>query len=239
MLSLLYQAFASHLRGHAARFNGRRRLEMRTLLIFIAVTLALLTSVSATAKTPDGLTPAVETDCDVLIGATPGLYGLCVAYCEAHDAHILSPGGNPADLNVPNRRILENYNRKKTETDPPMPCVQQVPQGSCPCWTAGQLSMVSRPGMNVDVNYPHACLSNSSLTVLENFENGYALPSYIQMSTGGPRFERWCMVKNYEYLGGPADTGFVHAEDEDQFDRGEVRLLARHPGRENVSLRSR
>ncbi len=37
------------------------------------------------ANTPDGMTPAVETLCDAYQDSIPGLYGLCVAYCEAQD----------------------------------------------------------------------------------------------------------------------------------------------------------
>ena len=40
---------------------------------------------SANALTPDGETLANEGVCDVLQGGSPGLYGLCVAYCEAQD----------------------------------------------------------------------------------------------------------------------------------------------------------
>ena len=40
----------------------------------------LLAGGNAPAKTPDGATPAEETVCDDLRDATPGLYGLCVAF---------------------------------------------------------------------------------------------------------------------------------------------------------------
>lgn len=179
---------------------------MRTLLVFVAATFATLGSVPASAQTPDGQTPAEETVCDVLIGATPGLYGLCVAYCEAHDADILSPGGDPAELNVPNRMILENYNKKKTEFDPLMPCVQQAQDENCACWTADQLSTVFAPSMNIDVNFSHACLNDPALAALENFENGTPRTSGIQMSTGGPEFETFCHVNNIDYPGGPPST---------------------------------
>ena len=39
----------------------------------------------AHAQTPDTETPANEGVCDGLLGATPGLYGLCVGFCEAQD----------------------------------------------------------------------------------------------------------------------------------------------------------
>jgi len=179
---------------------------MRTLLVFVAVTFATLGSVPASAQTPDGQTPAEETVCDPLIGATPGLYGLCVAYCEAHDADILSPAGDPAELDVPNRMILENYNKKKTEFDPPMPCVQQAQDENCACWTADQLSTVFAPSMNIDVNHNHACLNAPTAAVLENFENGTPSTSGIQMWVGGSGFEMGCIVKNRGYPGGPPST---------------------------------
>ncbi len=152
---------------------------MRDLLVLIAATFALVSSVVATAQTPDGETPAVEDVCDTLIVATPGLYGLCVAYCEAHDADLLS------ELDVPNRMILENYNRKKTESDPAMPCVPDVAQASCPCWSADELLEVFPPNSNVDANLPHACRNSATTAALENLENynnGETESSMIQLS---------------------------------------------------------
>ncbi len=106
-----------------------------TLLYMVAV--ALLTGLafvsgSATAQTPDGETPANEGVCDVLHGGTPGLYGLCVAYCEAQDLDLVG------DKETPNNKILGNYRKKMRAGDPDMPCIQ-VP---CPCWNADQLSNV-------------------------------------------------------------------------------------------------
>jgi hypothetical protein len=178
---------------------------MRTLLISVVVTVAIIGSVSVSAQTPDGQTPAVETVCDPLIGATPGLYGLCVAYCEAHDADILSPGGDPAELDVPNRKILQNYNKKKTEFDPPMPCVQQGVD-DCPCWTAEQVSIVLPPSMDVDANYGHACFNGPSVAVLENFDYGKNQSPGIQMSALNFTGEKGCHVKNFDYPGGPPST---------------------------------
>ena len=163
---------------------------MRDRLILIAATFTLICSVPATAQTPDGLTPAVEQDCNVLIGATPGLYGLCVAFCEAHDAGFLWPSGDPAELDVPDQMILENYNTKKTASDPAMPCLEPV--GSpviCPCWSADELLTVFPPETNIDVNMLHACRNISGLALLENVENGltntrkFVSPA-IQLSTG-------------------------------------------------------
>ena len=43
------------------------------------------------AQTPDGETPANQGVCDEVLGATPGLYGLCIAYCEAQDMTPVDP----------------------------------------------------------------------------------------------------------------------------------------------------
>ncbi|WP_163835588.1 hypothetical protein [Spartinivicinus ruber] len=84
---------------------------------------------NAHAKTPDGMTPAEETVCDVLIDATPGLFGLCNAYCEAQD---LGPDSDKNSM----EQLLSNYNKKKTENDPDMPCLdnnEPEPEPECPC----------------------------------------------------------------------------------------------------------
>lgn len=142
-----------------------------------AVLFALMTiAASVHAKTPDGETPATEPVCDGLETATPGLYGLCVAYCEAHDAHLLSPGGLMDELDTPNRKILETYNGLKTETDPGMPCVQQQPQG-CPCWSDQQLeTFLLPPASNIDAFLNHACalgdiFAGGTRRILANYEN--------------------------------------------------------------------
>ena len=81
----------------------------------------------------DALTPANEGVCDSLQGGTPGLYGLCVAYCEAQDLDSVNNDKKP------NVKILENYNKKKQAGDPDMPCVQTP----CPCFDSTDLAMGS------------------------------------------------------------------------------------------------
>jgi len=88
------------------------------------------------ATTPDGDTPANEHVCDVLKGGTAGLYGLCVAYCEAQDLDLVG------DKDAPNNKILANYRKKMQAGDPDMPCIQ-VP---CPCWSAEQLANLTGSG---------------------------------------------------------------------------------------------
>jgi hypothetical protein len=102
----------------------------------------------AQAQTPDGETPANEGVCDELLyNSTSGLYGLCVAFCEAQDAEAtFDPTTGEVtfgeDAKPSNPKLLEIYNRKKTEYDPPMPCVN-VEEGGCPCWTEEELDSLS------------------------------------------------------------------------------------------------
>jgi hypothetical protein len=58
----------------------------RTALAVSSCLLGLLALAGGSAaQTSDGRPPANEGICDDLVGATPSLYGLCVAYCEAQD----------------------------------------------------------------------------------------------------------------------------------------------------------
>lgn len=89
--------------------------------------------------TPDGDTPAVESQCDILQedGITKGLYGLCVAFCEAHDAseEFLTEEGF-TNLSIPNLKILEHYNKKRDELagDAEMPCARTISPVDCPAF---------------------------------------------------------------------------------------------------------
>jgi hypothetical protein len=204
---------------------------MRDRLILIAVTFALISSVPATAQTPDGLTPAVETVCDDLIGYTPGLYGLCVAYCEAHDAQLLSPSGDPAELDRPNRQILRNYNSLRSDSDPTMPCVPaDEPQDSCPCWTADELLEVLPPISNIDVNLAHAYRNSNISAVLENLEivnddTGNPVPPLIQLSVVYVPGESNCEVVNMDYPGGPQTDDIRFDTSKEEFQSQSCRTL--------------
>ena len=98
-------------------------------------------------KTPDGMTPAEETVCDQLKadGITKGLYGLCVAYCEAIDgpAEIIE-GDDLSELNPPESVLLAIYQKKMKEGDPEMPCVNYI--GGCPLWTQEELDRIGTLG---------------------------------------------------------------------------------------------
>jgi hypothetical protein len=141
--------------GVILKIGVRRELNMKnTSIKSVSAKLAtlffaagLVFAAPAIAETPDGTTPANEGVCDGLkTTATPGLYGLCVAYCEAQDLDVT--GKEP-----PNTKILENYNKRKQASDPDMPCVK-IP---CPCWTDAELASISVGGAA-------ACLRSSTST---------------------------------------------------------------------------
>lgn len=115
------------------------------LLNWVAAVLAgwAMQSGSAMAQTPDSETPANEGVCNVLQapGVSPGLYGLCVAYCEAQDL-------DSFDKEPPSTKILANYNKRKQASDPAMPCVK-VP---CPCWSDAELASISGDGVAAACN---------------------------------------------------------------------------------------
>ena len=125
----------------------------KSLFLNTAVVLTAL-SISPTYAqgTPDGMTPANEGICDDMLAGNPdltkGLYGLCVAYCEAIDGpEDLSNTALLDQLRPPSKRILENYNRKKTDTDPEMPCVNYGPSVECPIWDDAKLALVGTLGL--------------------------------------------------------------------------------------------
>lgn len=65
--------------------------------------------------------------CDALKGGTPGLYGLCQAFCGD-------------EVSPPKPSVLENYNKRKRPGDPAMPCLLPPPPPDPPkpvidCWT--------------------------------------------------------------------------------------------------------
>jgi hypothetical protein len=117
-----------------------------TIFLSIIASVFLLAA-PAVAQTPDGQVPAEETVCDPLTsdGVTKGLYGLCVAFCEAQDIASIDTPISPEDLeslddDAPSGRILGNYNKKKKDADPPMPCI--LVAETCPCWTDAELEAI-------------------------------------------------------------------------------------------------
>ena len=111
----------------------------RFLSLFCAASVVAMVGLSsndAMAVTADGVTPANEGVCDSLQGSTPGLFGLCVAYCEAQDL-------DDIDKEPPSSKILANYRKKMNEGDPDMPCVQV----SCPCFSSDDLATMTGDGI--------------------------------------------------------------------------------------------
>jgi len=113
--------------------------------------MACLIASVAFAQTPDEQTPANEGVCDELQadGITKGLYGLCVAFCEAQDhVSILAPitqeEYDTLANSAPSGRILRNYNKKKevanNPANPDMPCIRV--EEPCPCWTEAELAEI-------------------------------------------------------------------------------------------------
>lgn len=129
-----------------------KRLVTGAFGVAAILAVSLIAQTPAMAATPDGETPANEGVCDSLrTNATPGLYGLCVAYCEAQDLDTF-------DKEPPSTKILDNYNKKKTATDPAMPCIK-VP---CPCWSDAELASI------ISDSIASACLRTSTKTQIVN-----------------------------------------------------------------------
>ena len=90
--------------------------------------------------------PTSQGICGDLKGGTPGLFGLCVAFCEAQDL------GDAPDSKQSAFSLLAAYDSKRQPGDPEMPCLDsgasttkpQPPAANCPCWTADDL-MTSLP----------------------------------------------------------------------------------------------
>jgi hypothetical protein len=112
----------------------------KLLLPTLLFTFLTIFDSAALATTTDGQTPADEIVCDSLKadGVTKGLYGLCVAFCEAQDFADVTETTTDSELlnlmkGAPSGKILAAYNRKKSATDPGMPCI--VEASACPCFT--------------------------------------------------------------------------------------------------------
>jgi hypothetical protein len=143
-----------------------RSISSRLTSLFLAA--GLVAAAPVIAETPDGTTPANEGACDELkTNATPGLYGLCVAYCEAQDLDTF-------EKEPTNSKILENYNKKKQAGDPDMPCVK-VP---CPCWTDAELAAFTSDGIAV-------CSNNTVSNILRITNNAPRLNFAEVNSTAG------------------------------------------------------
>ncbi len=179
----------------------------------ILVAVLLFAGVAAYAQTPDGETPANEGVCDVLIGATPGLYGLCVAFCEAQDWADEDVPITEAEFELlknrsPSGRILTAYNRKKTDSDPDMPCI--LVEEACPCWTAEELASFDGLLSDGSVAQYVGCYDNTNPIYRYQgmYENGQVEGSWERLaSRAGPYiygpFSGYCLF--YKETDDPPD----------------------------------
>ena len=124
--------------------------DMKSLLLNMsaALSFSIILASPTIAQTPDGITPAQENVCGALQedGVTKGLYGLCVAFCEAQDITSLTDPLTEAEFeelmsSAPSGKILEKYNARKSDADPAMPCVQI--EDPCPCFSDEELSSIN------------------------------------------------------------------------------------------------
>ena len=90
--------------------------------------------------------------CDPLLGGTPGLYGLCVAFCEAHNCVPDYTAADPfADCGPSDFHLLNLYTDRQQPGDPDMPCVNFV--GGCPCFTQEEIDAIPTPYSQCTIDY--------------------------------------------------------------------------------------
>ena len=120
--------------------------------------------------------------CADLVYATPGLYGPCIAFCEAQDC---DPDWSLPDsvsvCKTSNQRILEIYSRERQPADPDMPCYQP-PLPECPCFTLADLEQYFAPPWGAC--YYHQTFSSTEMSYLAVAEPWLAkVHSRIQFTT--------------------------------------------------------
>lgn len=111
-------------------------MKLFSRLILLSLCLGLVPALGVA----DEFTPAEEEVCDYLLGPeySPGLYGLCNAYCEAKDCDEL---GELEDQPRSCRRLHANFVVNATGPEDPEepPCLDDVQEPmvpACPCWPA-------------------------------------------------------------------------------------------------------
>ncbi len=91
---------------------GSSKLPIRSVVLASLVAAVGLIAAGAATKTPDAKTPAEETECDSLRGAS---FGLCTAYCEAMDCDSDAPKAKPAAC----LRVLKKFRKVSEDASPP------------------------------------------------------------------------------------------------------------------------
>jgi hypothetical protein len=153
----------------------RTHLIQETFSGILLAGVVCLAGETAVALTPDGETPAEESVCDVLAadGITKGLYGLCIAFCEAQDLDHACVE-DPETCAKSASRILANYEKKRTADDPTMPCIISAP--SCPCWDGGPDALFPETTL-ADVWLNHSPANCSGLDLCFDQDSGGTLDS--------------------------------------------------------------
>lgn len=149
---------------------------MTTFVRFIC--LSALLGLFSSALFADGLPPSQENVCDdlQLPGVTPGLFGLCNAYCEAKDCDGYPVGEEPRSC----ERLLSNYERRAGASDPMMPCLE-APGPVCPCWPP-ESNRLTDAGLNLPAD---GCLDSlPGLGTLINYDDGVDMISFAAFPGG-------------------------------------------------------
>lgn len=130
-------------------------MQISHLLAGVAVAAVALPAQMATAQdSPDGPDWEMSVCAPVHVqnGGTPGLFGLCTAFCS-NGCRVSQADTDACKVDNPDPfqvlgcscgRILDNYNNQRGETDPPMPCVLDA---VCPCFDEAFLTtqVANRP----------------------------------------------------------------------------------------------
>ena len=110
---------------------------------------AFACTISLTSTSSFAAPPSSEELCNDLLGFTPSLYGLCVAYWETAE---VTPN---LDEPPANAKILEKYREKKKEGDPDMPGL--ATDSGCPCWSVEEFNSIVEEGGVGDGFEPDNC----------------------------------------------------------------------------------
>lgn len=143
-------------------------------LVFAAFAMFAL---PAAAQTPGKTTPASEPMCDTLVDATPGLYGLCVAMCEAqHCVAEYNPFTQQVDFDSScspsSDQLLANYMKLADPSkDPPLPPCVQIP---CSCWTEAEIDKIGG-SQSGSVTNDFCFLGDSFSGLFNGLESAYTL----------------------------------------------------------------
>jgi hypothetical protein len=140
---------------------------MRRLLL---ISMLLISGTAIAGPPADGV-------CGELKGATPGLFGLCVAFCEAQDL------GQAPESKQSAFSLLAAYEARRGPEDPDMPCLDsnlstkpQPPAASCTCWSTDDLAAA--------IPEPTTCSADSSYIVAS--QNSSLRTSYAILDMNAP-----------------------------------------------------